>query len=101
MRADGEDYPIDVDWLGEWIAWTVSDGNNSKTALKHLADPASVQPNFIKFDGTFVQWTEDGNLLFATGSGMAVLDKSGHVVRSWSVPYGTGVWASWRHYGHR
>jgi len=102
MHADSEDYPMDVDWLGEWIAWTVSDGNNHKTAIKRLSDPCSMDPSYINFIGYFAQWTEDGNLLFLTGDGMAVLDKSGNTVRSWSVPHGThSGWASWRHYGHR
>jgi prepilin-type N-terminal cleavage/methylation domain-containing protein len=101
MQADGEDYPIDVDWLGEWIAWTVSDGNNHKTAIKRVADPSSMQPSYLNFSGYFGQWTEDGNMLFSTSSGWAVLDKYGNTVRTFSAPNGSSSWASWRHYGHR
>jgi len=102
MHPDGEDYPIDVDWLGEWIAWTVSDGNNHKTAIKRVADPSSMQPSYITYSGYFAQWTEDGNLLFLSGNSMAILDKYGKIVREFNVPPGTvSGWASWRKYGHR
>ena len=101
MHPDGEDYPIDVDWLSEWIAWTVSDGNNHKTAIKRVADPSSMKPSYLTFSGYFAQWTEEGNMLFSTDSGWAVLNKSGNLVRSFSAPNGSISWASWRHYGHR
>jgi hypothetical protein len=101
MYPDGEDYPIDVDWLGEWIAWTMTNGSNHKTAIKRVADPSSMPPSYITFSGYFAQWTEDGNMLFSTGSGWAVLDKYGNMVRSFPAPNGSSSWASWRKYGHR
>jgi prepilin-type N-terminal cleavage/methylation domain-containing protein len=102
MHPDGEDYPIDVDFMGEWVAWTVSDGSNHKTAIKHIRDPSYVQPTYLTFSGYFSQFTDDGNMLFCTGDGMAVLDRNGTVLRTFDVPYGTtSGWASHRRYGHR
>jgi hypothetical protein len=102
MRPDGLNYPVDVDWTGEWVAWTVSDGNNHKTALKPLSAPSWAQPAHITFDGYFAQWTDDGTLLFCTDDGMALLDRDGKALRRFSLPQGTdGAWASHRRYGHR
>jgi prepilin-type N-terminal cleavage/methylation domain-containing protein len=102
-QPDAEDYPMDVDWMGEWIAWTVSDGNNSKTAIKSVKDPSWMEPSYITVSGAyFSQWTDDGNMLFCTGNGMAIVDRNGDVLHRFSVPYGTHTaWASHRHYGHR
>jgi prepilin-type N-terminal cleavage/methylation domain-containing protein len=101
-RPDGLDYPVDVDFMGEWVAWTVSDGNNHKTAIKAVGEPSWAQPSYITFNGYFSQWTDDGNLLFCTSDGMAVLDRDGNILRTFAVPQGTtSGWASWRRYGHR
>jgi prepilin-type N-terminal cleavage/methylation domain-containing protein len=102
MRPNGEDYPLDVDPMGEFVAWTVSDGNKSQTAIKHVRDPSWVQPSFITSRGYFSQWTDDGHLLFCTGDGMAVVDREGKVLRAFELPLGThSGWASWRRYWHR
>jgi prepilin-type N-terminal cleavage/methylation domain-containing protein len=102
MKPDGEDYPIDVDWMGEWVAWTVSDGSNHRTAFKRVSDPSYVQPTYIDYGGYFAQWTDDGNMLFCNSNGMAILDRNGTVLRTFSVPAGThSGWASHRRYGHR
>jgi prepilin-type N-terminal cleavage/methylation domain-containing protein len=100
---NGGDYPIDVDPIGEWIAWTISDGRGTRyTAIKPLASPSWTQPTYIYFQGSFSQWTDDGNLLFCTGDGMAVVNKDGKLLRSFEVPQGVhGAWASWRQFGHR
>src|SRR5437867_11375017 len=102
MFADGEDDSIDVDWLGEWVAWTVTDGKTTKTAFKRVADPPAAEPSYLNFPGRFQQWTEDSNMLFVTATGMAVLDRSGKIVRQFNVRYAPEIGnASWRHYGHR
>jgi len=103
-RADGEDYRVDVDMMGEWVAWTMemdSRGNN-KAAIKRLADPLWVDPTYISYPGNFAQWTDSGNLLFCTGDGLAIVDKSGNEVRRVHIGEGTvSEEASWRRWGHR
>jgi hypothetical protein len=105
----GDNSPIDVDPMGEWIAWNESDGNNSRTAIKHTASPPNMPPGYITpmapnglyALGYFAAWTDDGNLLFCTGSGMAIVSRNGEVLRSFPVENGTiSGRAAWRRYGH-
>jgi len=104
------DYHVDVDWMGEWVAWTMNmDGHSvTKTAIKRLNDPVSVPPTLITFDGDFIAFTDSAQLLFVTatrvsyGNGLAILDRNGKVLRTSQI--GEGVnWGdgSWRRWGHR
>ena len=89
--------------MGEWVAWNVFHGiDDHKTAIKRFGDPSYVQPDYITYNGYFAQWTDDGNLLFCTGRGMAIVDRNGNELHKFSVPSGTvGGVASWRRYEHR
>jgi prepilin-type N-terminal cleavage/methylation domain-containing protein len=109
MQPNTGDYPMAVDPMGEWVGWTVSDGNNSMTVIKHTASPPNMPPTYLRpmnpagpFPlGQFAQWTDEGNLLFCTGNGMAIVNKDGEVLRHFSLENGThSGWASWRRYGH-
>jgi hypothetical protein len=51
-------YPIDVEAMGEWVAWTVTYGSTGmmrdrKIAIKNFHDPSRVEPTFITFNGFF------------------------------------------------
>jgi hypothetical protein len=48
MQPDSEDYPMDVDPMGEWIAWTESDGSSSRTAIKQTASPSNMPPYYLQ-----------------------------------------------------
>ena len=106
-----EDYHVEVDPTGEWVAWTMSftQGSSSyKTAIKRLGDPTPIEPTYVVVGGTgsgsFVAWTDSGNMLFAVGdSGLLVItNKSGNVLRSVAPPAGvTSGEGSWRRWGHR
>jgi hypothetical protein len=50
---------------------------------------------------TFAAWTDDGNILFCTGTGMAIVNKDGELIRSFPIEGGMdGGKATWRRYGH-
>ena len=95
---------VDVDVTGEWVAWAMQMNwaGDRKTAIKRLHDPAQVQPILLNVDGFFLQWTDNGNMLFSVPGGLAIVDKTGNIIRSASV--GKTSWnrsASWRRWGHR
>jgi prepilin-type N-terminal cleavage/methylation domain-containing protein len=103
----GDYTPIDIDPMGEWIAWSeYGEGRGYRTAIKHLAAPQNSPPHYIRATTlynsmTFAAWTDDGNLLFCTGTGMAIVNKDGELIRSFPIEAGTdGGKATWRHYGH-
>ena len=101
MHADVEDYGLDVDPTGRWVGWTMS-GKPSGPAFKRINDPPWVQPTMPKLNGSFGRWTDDGNILMVTGTGFAVVDKSGKLVRSIPTPVSpvSGT-TSVRRYGHQ
>jgi len=104
------DYHVDVDWTGEWVAWTMNmDGHSAKkTAIKRLNDPVVVPPTLFTFDGDFIAFTDNAQLLFVTatrfssGNGLAILDRNGKVLRTSQIGQGVN-WGkgSWRRWGHR
>jgi prepilin-type N-terminal cleavage/methylation domain-containing protein len=106
----GDYTPIDIDPMGEWIAWSeYGEGRGYRTAIKHTAAPPNSPPHYIRPMspsgltnlGIFAAWTDDGNLLFCTGTGMAIVNKDGELIRSFpleSLPQGGS--ATWRRYGH-
>jgi prepilin-type N-terminal cleavage/methylation domain-containing protein len=101
----GPDYRVDVDTMGDWVGWTMcmSDASNHDhmVAFKRLADPLSVEPTLIKYPGFFAAWTDNGNLLLVCGDGLAILDKSGNLVRRSRIEGGAvGDEATWRRW-HR
>jgi hypothetical protein len=102
MMPDGDDYPVDIDFMGEWVAWSATDGRGLKTAIKNVSDPPSAPPSYITAPGAFAQWTDDGNLLFSNMGVMTIVDRNGDTIRSFPLPYGgvAGV-ASMRRYWHR
>ena len=85
------------------------DGHSlKKTAIKRLNDPVVVPPTLFTFDGDFIAFTDNAQLLFVTatkvsyGNGLAILDRNGKVLRTCKI--GEGVnWGngSWRRWGHR
>jgi hypothetical protein len=108
-HPDAEDYPMGVDAMGEWVAWTESNGNDSRTAFKHLASPANMPPYYIRPMspgrpyglGCFAAWTDDGNMLFVTGNGFAIVSKEEALIRQWTTENSiSSPWAAWRRYGH-
>ena len=99
------DNHVDVDLTGEWVAWTMAMDElqiTHKTAIKRLDDPLVVQPTLITFDGQFIAFADNAQLLFVTETGLAILDRNGNVVRSTRIGEGTS-WGdgSWRRWGHR
>jgi len=100
------DYHVDVDWTGEWVAWSMSMDEQSagtfrKIAIKRLNDPLPIEPDLITFKGDFIAFTDNAQLLFVTENGLAILDRNGNVVRTThvcDVYWGDG---SWRRWGHR
>jgi prepilin-type N-terminal cleavage/methylation domain-containing protein len=103
MQPNGDDYPVDVDFMGEWVAWTSSDGRSQATGIKAVGEPASATPSYITVPlGTFCLWSDDGNLLFSNMIGMVMVDRTGATVRSFSLPYGIhNGEATMRRYWHR
>jgi prepilin-type N-terminal cleavage/methylation domain-containing protein len=83
----GGDYNVDVDAIGEWVAWTATDGKAQMTGFKSVNDSSWATPSFITVFGRFCLWTDDGNLLLSTGNGMIVVDRNGVTVRSFYVPF--------------
>lgn len=109
--AGGPDYyPIKVDPMGEWIAWSVFNGGNRiATALKHTAEPSSTPPTYVYVrsnfidDGSaiFAEWTDDGNMLFAGSSDLVVARKDERVLWRFVANERPDLGLiSWRHYGH-
>ncbi|HEV8293163.1 MAG TPA: hypothetical protein VGP94_14610 [Tepidisphaeraceae bacterium] len=93
-----------MDTAGQWVAWTMwmNTRGDLKTAMKHLNDPAEVEPIILDVKGYFLQWTDSGNMLFSVPGGLAITDKSGNTIRSASLGRtGLGHDASWRRWGHR
>jgi prepilin-type N-terminal cleavage/methylation domain-containing protein len=108
-HPDLEDYPADVDPMGEWVAWTESTGNDSRTAFKHTAAPANMPPSYLRpmdpggryLLGYFSAWTEDGNMLYSGGNTLSIVARDGTLRRTWRIDDGPDEGrASWRRYGH-
>jgi prepilin-type N-terminal cleavage/methylation domain-containing protein len=104
-RANGEDYRVGVDAVGNWVAWTMcmsGDSNHEhKVAIKRVDDPLAVEPTYITYPGTFAAWTDSGNLLMGTGDGLAIIDKNGNELRRLRVGESVvGEEATWRRWGH-
>ena len=102
LRA-GSDFQVDVDPFGEWVAWTASDGSSvAMTAFKPVKAPASEPPTYLPREtGWFCAWTDDGNLLMRNGSGFAVVNKNGELLRQMTFddfPFGE---VTWRRYGRQ
>jgi len=50
------DYHVDVDWTGEWVAWSMRWMSNppvasAKLQSKRLNDPLPIEPDLITFKG--------------------------------------------------
>jgi prepilin-type N-terminal cleavage/methylation domain-containing protein len=107
----GNEYPR-MDPMGEYVAWTQTNGDSGKIAFKHVNEAATRPPGIILPAGYrsayFCDWTEDGTILAnASENGrdyvLLVVDRDGHVRRRMqtAIPPSKGVIASWRKYGHR
>ncbi|HEV8378230.1 MAG TPA: prepilin-type N-terminal cleavage/methylation domain-containing protein [Tepidisphaeraceae bacterium] len=97
-------FGVDVDAAGEWVAWTMENmrTNTSKIALKRLHDPAQVEPILLDVNGSFLQWSDSGNMLLSVPGGLAIADKSGNIIRTANIPRSNfNRDASWRRWGHR
>jgi hypothetical protein len=87
------------------VGWTMcmsdSPNHDHKVAFKRLSDPLAVEPTLITYPGFFTAWTDSGHLLLTTGDGLAILDKSGNVLRKAGIEgRTTGDEATWRRW-HR
>jgi len=102
-----------VDPMGEFVAWTMFDGNAS-AALKSVNEPASRPPTLIGRGSSefsrvyFCDWTEESTLLCnvtrdGTNYTLAIFDRKGQLVRTLGTdpPPAKGIVASWRKYGHQ
>jgi len=102
LHADVEDYGIDVDPFGQWVAWTMTDGSSASIAFKRITDASWVQPTLLQVRGSFACWTDDGKLLCVADGGLIIIDKSGNVVRRIATPVHTvNGEVSFRRYGHQ
>jgi prepilin-type N-terminal cleavage/methylation domain-containing protein len=106
-----DEYPR-MDPMGEYVAWSQTNGDWGKIAFKHVNEAAARPPGIVLPAGYksayFCDWTEDGTILAnASENGrdyvLLVVDRDGNVRRRMqtAIPPSKGVVASWRKYGHR
>jgi prepilin-type N-terminal cleavage/methylation domain-containing protein len=111
MDAHGGNISAAVDPMGEWVGWTISNGNTHLTCLKATGAPASMPPSYVSVPSEvgggnsqayLCQWTDDGNMLFCTGDGFAIVKKDGTEIRRFRLPESvSSAEVSWRRYGHQ
>jgi prepilin-type N-terminal cleavage/methylation domain-containing protein len=104
MRPYGGDFPVEVDVMGEWVAWNAYVGGRVVTGIKGTSEPPWTTPATIAVDvpGKFTLWTDDGNMLLTNLAEMTIVDRSGAIIRSFATPYGIDEGAaSMRRYWHR
>jgi len=92
---------IGVDPTGQWVAFQV--GQNARTAIKHMHDPAALVPKVFAVNETplrlaaqFACWIGPNELLHTQGQELVVVDRNGKMLRKrwvaeWTIPP-----AAWR-----